>query len=242
MFSASSVWAYETCSLQWWFAYVAALPAQPSYEMATGIAVHAAAEKVLRGKLIDFEVDEREAIAAYRLAMADTPHLPDEMGEGLVRLFLTDVAPGVEPMLIEQAFQIEVDGIPYSGILDWYDKSFYLWDLKTTGSRPNKDGKRYWFNQVGYALGARDITGAEEAGTGLAYLVKTKAPYYWPVTSPPVTDDDIAAFAARLERVAESVERRIYEPDGLFKPGACKTCQYTAECGPYQRLNQEGAA
>ena len=251
VYSASSLQAYQDCSLQWYFQYVAVLPAIPSYEMANGIAVHAAAESVLRAKLVTVELapshpdfvdaaDQvaREALAAYRFAMADSPYLPDAAGEAQVGVFLRDIAPGVEPMLVEQAFQLEVNGIPYSGILDWYDKRFRLWDLKTAGSRPSKGRDRYRFNTIGYALGARDVTGAEETGTGLAFIVKTKTPYYWPVESPTVTDDDIDLFAARLEAVAESVERSIWEPDGLFKRGICKTCPFTANCGPYIRLQE----
>jgi hypothetical protein len=248
VFSGSSVYTYDLCSLQWWFTYIAALPSRPSYEMALGTAIHAAAEKVLRIKLLEtFDPEdpgtkaliEREAVAAYRQSIVDEGRAPTEQGDALIALLLRDVMPLVEPMLIEQPFELLVNGIPYSGILDTYDKAFILWDYKSTGSRPSRNSTRYRFPMVGYALGARDLTGAEEAGIRLAYLVKTKTPYYWPVDSPPIDEDDIEWFASQLERVAESVAQGIFNADGLYGRGTCKTCPFTAECGPYQRLQEK---
>lgn len=239
VFSASSISTYLECGLRWWFTYVAAFPARPSLAMATGVAVHAAAETVLRGKMTGWPVSEQEALAAYRQAMEEAGHSPDEAGSALVRLFMDEVAPKTSPLLVETPFQIEVNGIPYSGIFDWYDSNLVLHDLKTSASRPSARNNRYRIAMIGYALGARDLTGREETGIVLDYLVKTKTPYYWPVASPPASEADIAEFAATVETVAEAVARRVYDPDGLFK-GACRYCPFTQECGPYLRLAKEG--
>ena len=86
-----------------------------------------------------------------------------------------------------------------------------LRDTKTTGSRPSPG--KYRFAMTGYWLGATDL-GFPPDISQLDWLVRTKNPYYWPEAMEPITDDDIAIFAAELETVAEGVARGDYLPDG----------------------------
>lgn len=242
VFSASSVSAYQACHLQWWFTYVLGEPGEQSEPQRVGIELHDYAERLLRDP--------------------ETPPLTDPVLRPLADVFDNQILPTYRnAVLIEAHFQLEVNGIPYSGVIDsvdvhhigplpevdWdsegrdlidpypleYDAKI-LRDLKTTGSRPTRG--RYRFAMTGYWLGAT-ILGHEPDAAQLDWIVRTRSPYYWPEVLDPVTDDDIAAFAVTLELAAEGVARGDYLPTGLGT-WACKTCPYTAVCGPYQRYQE----
>ena len=228
VYSASSVNAYLDCHLQWWFTYVLGEEGVQSEPMRVGIELHDAVERLLRN---------RDDFQAYWQAETRDAHLG-----ALVSVFVADVLPTYRnPVWVEKEFQIEVNGIPYSGIIDSLDEQDVPWgfedilrDLKSTGSRP-RPGK-YTFNMRGYWMGARDL-GREPAGIQLDYIVRTKTPYYWPEVQPIPDDDDLAAWAHTLELVANGVERADYRATGLGSR-ACTTCPYAAMCGPYQRFKE----
>lgn len=224
VFSASSVHAYQECHLQWFFGYVMAIDGIESEPQRVGIQVHDYAERVLRA------LGTEEVIR-------DTSQRPEV--KALLRVFDSDILPTYrEPVLIEAEFQLTVNDIPYSGILDALDRHDMPWgfanilrDTKTTGSRPSPG--KYRFAMTGYWLGATDL-GFPPDISQLDWLVRTKQPYYWPEAIEPFTDDDIAVFAAQLETVAEGVARADYRPTGLGTR-ACVSCPYRAACGPYER-------
>jgi len=245
VFSASSVSAYLDCHLRWYFGYVLNEQGEQSEPQRVGIAVHDYAERMLKGLAKVREGGHARPVPAPT-GLAD-----------LARVFDRDILRTYrDPVLIEAAFQITVNGIPFSGIIDsvdalpivpeehdfpsyWaaevsgkYPAAYYiLRDLKTTGSRP-KAG-RYRFNMIGYWLGAREL-GREPAIMQLDYIVRTQKPYYWPEVVAAPDEDDIEWFAATLQSAAEGVERADYAPTGLGTR-ACSYCGVRGICGPYTR-------
>ena len=224
VFSASSVGAYLDCHLRWYFAYVLNMEGEQSEQQRVGIAVHDYAERRLRGESPTI-LHPLDSLIAVHAAAA---------------VFDADILPTYrDPVLIEAAFQIEVNGVPFSGIIDSVDRqdtgpdtyANILRDLKTTGSRP-KAG-RYRFNMIGYWLGAREL-GREPAIMQLDYIVRTQKPYYWPEVVAAPDEDDIEWFAATLQSAAEGVERADYAPTGLGTR-ACSYCGVRGICGPYTR-------
>jgi len=221
VFSASSVNAYLDCHLQWWFSYVLNEEGYQSEAKVFGIAFHDAVEAILKGTLPSDAFDD------YPIKSA-------------IEVFVRDILPTYRnPVWIEKEFQIEVNGIPYSGVIDALDEQDTPWgfedilrDHKSTGSRPRAG--RYRFNMQGYWMGARDL-GRTPAAIQLDYVVRTKTPYYWPEVVPVPDDDDLAVFATTLKRVADGVDRSDYRATGLGTR-ACSSCPYTAMCGPYQRF------
>lgn len=244
VYSASSVNAYQTCHLQWYFGYVLTEPGVVSEPQIVGIMTHDWAE--------------------YRLwalrAEQGNPSIPTGEAKKAADVFDRDILPTYrDPVLIEAPFQIEVDGIPFSGVIDAVDRRdmndgpFIDWDsegrdaidpypsytnilrdLKTTNKRP-APGK-YWFPMVGYFLGARDL-GFEIDEIQLDYIVRTKTPYYWPEVVPLPDDDDLARWSGVLQNVAGGVERADYNPTGLGTY-VCNFCTYRTICGPYKRFKE----
>lgn len=243
VYSSSSINAYTDCHLRWWFTYVALEEEKESEARAVGIAVHDYAERVLTGKHHPRPINPEVA--------------------ALAKVFDLEVVPTFQnPVLIEAPFQIELDGIPFSGIIDavdervtlleeamvpmviegrdviddrsTYGKGYILRDLKTTASRPSAG--KYRLNMTGYWLGATELGYPPDAAQ-LDYIVRTKKPYYWPEVMEPITDDDIDVLAATLTGVHNGVESGDYEPTGLGTR-ACSSCGYKAICGPYQRYQE----
>jgi hypothetical protein len=233
VFSASSVSAYLDCHLRWFFGYILNEQGEQSEAQRVGIAVHDYAERRL--KMIK-DPDDWEGWSASRFLIP------------LATVFDRDILPTYrDPVLIEAAFQITVNGIPFSGIIDSVDRhdigepvlgiqpyANILRDLKTTGSRP-KAG-RYRFNMIGYWLGAREL-GHEAAIMQLDYIVRTQKPYYWPEVVAAPDEDDIEWFAATLQAVADGVGRADYKPTGVGTR-VCSYCPHKAICGPYSRYKE----
>lgn len=219
VWSASSLSAYNQCQLRYWFTYIAALPGEDSPARADGVAAHAAFESLLRGE---------EPVA--------------DGIEPLVLVMREEIVPTYDnPVAIEHPFSIDVNGIPYSGIIDSVDVKHgsagaLLRDLKTTGNRPRPGS--YRTNMIGYWLGAREDLGIECSGIQLDYIVKTKKPYYWPELQPAPDDLDILVFAGMVERAAEGVDQGKFEPTGLGT-WVCRWCEHATSCGPLQRYNEE---
>ena len=222
VFSASSVNSYLTCRLAWYFTYVLGETGVQSEPQRVGIKLHDYAERSLRNLGTVFVCDDIEIMP-------------------LAGVWNRDILPTYRwPLLIEASFQLEINDIPFSGILDNVDEQDVPWgmalilrDLKSTRSRPQAGKHR--FAMTGYKLGAEDLLGRKIDAAQLDWVVRTKHPYYWPEALEPITDDDINLFAATLETVALGVDRGDYEPTGLGT-WACKTCSHRAICGPYQRL------
>jgi CRISPR/Cas system-associated exonuclease Cas4 (RecB family) len=225
VFSASSVNTYQMCHLQWWFAYVAAIPTEPSEPQAVGIAVHDYAERVLKG--------DKDMIGL--VYVKDT--------SPLLAVFDRDILPTYENvLLIEESFQIDVNGIPFSGVIDTLDQHVKTWgkenilrDLKTTGKRPSAG--KYRYNMVGYYLGVTEGLGHHVTAMQLDYIVRTKTPYYLPEVQPIPDQQEIEGWAAQLELVANYVEDGDFQPTGLGSY-VCNFCNYRDMCGPYQRFKE----
>lgn len=249
VWSASSLSRYIDCELSWYFSYVLLHPGKPKSKPLIGIAVHDAAARILKdhldGKTVDIEAARGafwESWGVESLRLEDTPEeVAKATASGLacIDTFVTSVLPSLGRLdLIESAFQIEVDGIPYSGYID-YTEGEGVDDLKTTGSRP-RPGK-YRLPMFGYALGKEDLTGKPATHLRLDWIVRTKTPYYWPETvrSGPIDDLDFELFASSLEEADAGVERGSFEATGLDKPIVCAACPHSWECGPYQRMQEE---
>jgi hypothetical protein len=227
IFSASSVNTYQMCHLQWYFVYIAAIPVESSEPQAVGIAVHEYAEKRLRDASrndpdINFVTKDIEPLAA---------------------VFDRDILPTYENVvLVEEPFQIMVNGIPFSGVIDSLDRWEHTWgpeiilrDLKTTGNRPG--GGKYRYNMVGYFVGAESM-GHRPHVLQLDYIVRTRKPYYWPEVQPVPDQQEIDGWAAQLEIVADYVARGDFHPTGLGTY-VCNYCNFRDICGPLARFKEK---
>jgi hypothetical protein len=118
--SASSVSTYLDCHLQWYFTYIEKREEPPDERREVGLEVHDFAEVILKGGI---PVDEAGPCGICEVV----PHSPqcpkagDEVSR-LVDVFIDDIYPTYgEPVLIEAAFELDVDGVEYTGFIDSVD-------------------------------------------------------------------------------------------------------------------------
>lgn len=221
--SSSSVSTWLDCELQWYFRYVMFLEGEPSEALTTGIDVHEHAAVLLDP---DYRAEDGLSVDPAILELVD--------------VYKTDVMPEIgKPLLVEEPYRLNVNGIDYQSILDVVDEEGRVRDLKTTNKRPRAG--RYRISMIGHALGSRALTDEVETDVVLDYIVRTKTPYYWPESlGGPVSEDDIAEFGGTVVAVAEGIDKGEYAATGLDSPWACSMCPYRAECGPRQRYEETG--
>lgn len=257
--SASSATTWLDCHLQYWFKYVAMEDGISSWEREIGLAVHASVERALgkmnqirhRDDTMGVVLDtERSRIVARSYGdlndrmMALPRGIPHgklgfegarQEAQKALRAYW-DLFGDQPAMLSEAAFEIDVDGMPYSGSADRVDATedgIALRDLKVVGSRPQAG--RYRFNMVGYWLGLRTQYDIDADMMVLDYIVRTKNPYHWPEWREAPDEDEIAWFSALLRSAYNGISEGDYRPTGLDHPWECRACEYRTICGPWQR-------
>ena len=201
--------------------------------MVVGTATHAAIETNYRQKIetgqdlpIDDVVDAFSSSYDLEIMDADDDDEEDvgeakDQGVALTKIYQEQVAPVVQPVLVEEQIQAEINGIPYSGFLDVTDHNNRIRDTKTTARKPVGDA--YKLSMTGYAILFRHKTETGETGITLDYLIRTKKPYYLPVEGGTVNDGEISRFTGILEGVSSSIGAGSFPPNGLVS-GACGWC------------------
>lgn len=251
--SASSLTTYLRCGQQWYFAYVAGMKAPPSLRAIRGIAAHAAVEVDMRQKIDTYEdLPVQDMLDAFDTSWsAEAVGAPDkddnetagqikDKGYDLIRLYREKVAPKIQPILVEEPIQFQINGQVWSGQIDVAERAILgkeprtklvVRDTKTTKRSPMKDA--YMLAMTGYALSQRQKTGEVEGDIVLDYLVATKEPQYKEIRyGGPVSDDQIRKFANIVGNVGESIKAGRFAPNGLVS-GACSWCGFKPVCPAY---------
>jgi hypothetical protein len=243
--SSSSVNTFMRCPRQWYHAYVERRRRPPKLVMVRGIAGHTAIEEDLqdvvdgRGHQAEEEVvqtfvDEFERGSRDTEAPLKERAETKDGGVRAVKHWVHHVAPKVDPVLVEQNGQFVINDVLYDWTADLLDGDGKVRDWKFAGRKPDS-GSEYTLNMVGYAIGLRQVTGEIESGRQLDYMVCTKRPYHEPITSGPVTDDEIDSFGEIVADVHDQIQAGFFPPHGL-KSYACSWCGYSdGTCTAYRR-------
>lgn len=234
--SASSISTWEECHLQWYFEYVEMREKPFNEPRDTGTKVHSYAEWML-------------------MAASGGPPPPGEADRMVVRqevkdlfgIFREEILPTFHnPVLVEGSFELDVEGVAYTGFIDAVDEHpgadlfisnglfTVLRDLKTVKNRP-RPGK-YRRNLIGYSLGAREM-GHEPNAFLLDYIVRTKKPYYWPEWQEVPDEDEVDEWAGEVVRVHNQIEEGVFDATGVGTY-VCNYCPYKTICGPYERWQE----
>lgn len=245
------------CGHAWFLAYVAAVKMKPNIKAVRGIAVHSAVEVDMRQKItsgVDIPVEDmldaydtswnEETVDGLELGENDDPGDIKDRGYKLVKVYRRDVAPRIQPTIVEEPIQFKVNGQSFSGQIDLGqmvpralygdpDWALEIHDTKTTSRSP--DPTQYLLNMTGYALGVRQATGAVEADTVFDYVVATTKPYYKEVRlGGPISDDQIRRFAGVVGKVSDAIKAEQFVPTGAMS-GMCRYCGYKPICPYYMK-------
>jgi hypothetical protein len=246
--SGSSLNTFLRCAKQWEFAYVYRFKRPPNLKMVKGTAGHKAAEVHMLAKLdtpfgmidgpLDVALDafsdsfDEEAKEAYE-EPGMTKVIAKNNGIREVKFWHKEVAPTIQPAMMEQPISFRINGIPWTGTIDLVDAERRVRDWKFTGKTPSS-ADAYILNMVGYAIGYRDLTGEIESQVVLDHIVGLVKPKYVAIRSDgPVSDQSIVAFADIVETANRSIQAGIFPANGL-KSGACSWCGYRDICPAYR--------
>lgn len=259
--SASSVHTYLECELEYWFTYIAMERGEQSLKALVGIAAHEAVEASLKadlaGKPENVEgvyhsaLDRELRAGPVKVDRDETPAQARASGWAAVETYLGasyNSEWGEIPLAVEYEFEIEINGIGYSGSIDRVDpvvdergdrvdNIVVVRDSKFPKSRPRKG--RYRVPMLGYMTGYAVSEDATVQLGVLDHVVRTKTPYYWPEFMDAPTSDDIAELAATIEQVAEGIDKGRFRATGLDSRMACAMCPHTKACGPYQAARED---
>lgn len=254
--SASSVTTFLRCGQQWFYAYVAGVKSPPSLRAIRGIATHRAVEVDMTQKLVTaVDLPLQDMLDAYDTSWtaetadgfdaSDEPEgVVKDKGYELVELYHKEVAPFIQPALVEAPIQFDINGQPYSGQIDlarWVTTDYWdgpetrmeIRDTKTTARTPSGDS--YLLNMTGYALGLRQQIGQVEHDIVFDYLIAKKEPTYKELRmGGPITDDQISRFSNIVGSVSQAIEAGRFVPNGL-QSNACSWCGYKPICPAYLR-------
>lgn len=247
--SGSSLNTFLECASLWELLYVRGLRRPPSLKMALGIAGHAAAEVDLKQKITSGrDLPRDEVLDAFRdsfvensrdsdefPARKETRHVYLDSGVAAMLVWHKDVAPTVDPVMVEEPVQYTINGVNYSGTIDLVDRKKRVRDWKFVGRKPSPTDQKYVLNMTGYAVGYRYKTGEIESGVVLDHIVRTQTPYHFPVSSDtPVPDQSIQSFAAIVEESYGAIQRGSFPPTGI-RSGRCSYCPFRGKECVYTR-------
>lgn len=243
--SVSQIGQFERCPKQWEFRNVYGLKTPPGVAGLIGKGTHGGVEADLRQKmdwgvgLETSEVKDAASDATRRAWQRDEPVVqpgdPDQgqavdMAVALATLHHEKLAPGIEPIAVEEAFVIELPQLAYDfvGVVD-VETATMIRDTKTAGKRPSPDVAKRSMQLVAYHLRAT-LAGQPDKGVALDFLLKGPRPTALTLSASP-TADDHASFLRRVELTAAAIGTGIFPPTD---PGnwACtqKWCGYWERC------------
>lgn len=199
--SGSSVNTYGLCPKRWYYEYVVVDVRPNSLSMARGLAAHEALEFYLQAKvdgdtlpvlkdlldryIVSFEREAKESPEGPRETRKDV----FDRGKLAVEAWYTDVAPTVEPVLVEIGGQFTVNGVYYSWTADLFDKDGIVRDWKFVKSKPSDTPFFDYTNAMAGYIEGITSEGYQVGGAQLDYMVCTLNPYHLPKPISPDRDE-----------------------------------------------------
>jgi RecB family exonuclease len=230
--SYSSISTYELCPLQYKFRYLDAKPGRRTPALTFGESLHEALRRFhaqpvpvapklerLLGYLDDCW--DRSAYRSEEEERAYRSHARD-----VLVAYHKDNAPRFRvPVALEQRFQIDVDGVRVSGVIDRMDRhpdgSYEIIDYKTSRRLPPR---RYVENDLQlsiYYLAAWEVWG----------VIPERLTLYFLLPGQPMTvtrsREDLDATRARIAEVAAGIRAGAFQPK---ENRLCGWCDYQAHC------------
>lgn len=226
------------CSAKYMFRYIFGIRPPSRSFAARGKAVHRGLEYNYRQKIETHEdlplsevqeaaSDAFDSMLAY--VQWDEEEDPGQFKDqtiGLVSFYHQEVAPTIQPVMVEQQVLIEVPETNFviKGYIDLVDSKGYIRDTKTKNITPPQKTVDQSLQLTTYAMGYRQLTGKTEAGVILDNIVNLKkGPKYAPLVSQR-TEQDIK----RLTNIARSIINCI--KTGTYCPNPNSTMCSESQC------------
>jgi len=235
--SPSQVRCFMDCQMRWWFKYGLKLPDPQNGKLALGKAVHAALTANFAQKIESYEdLPDIGVRALFREAWASecerTEFSDDEdpaelraSGEGLIQIFMDQVAPHIEPVATEVRVEGQIGGVTVQGWIDVMDIDGRIIEIKTAARRPQAIAPDHKFQLATYLQLTPGARGTARVDT----LVKTKVPAL--ITQEYVPSDaDFMATRKLYALAQETMRKELFMPNRLSLNCSRRNCSYWRCC------------
>ncbi|HVL89611.1 MAG TPA: PD-(D/E)XK nuclease family protein [Actinomycetota bacterium] len=236
--SYSSLSTYETCGLQYKLRYLDRLPVRPSPILSFGNSLHEALRRWYNQPVpVPPPVEE---LLAHLDDVWDESQFPSaaasrtykDHGRQVLTAFHEANAPSFRiPVALEQRFEIDVEGVKVSGVIDRMDRhpdgTYEIIDYKTNRRLPPLSRVEKDLQLSIYYLAAWEVWGIRPDKLTLYFLLPGQP------LSGVRTPEDAAATRERILRVAEQIR------GGDFAPRdnpLCNWCDFQARCPLYSHM------
>lgn len=228
---------YTDCSAKWWAKYGLELPDPKNGNLAMGIAFHAAlAENFVQkietkqdapAELVEraFDAHWEETAEAAIFRDDEEPAEIAESGRRLVRAFMAEAAPLVQPAAVELPVTGAIGGTPVQGRIDVLTVEGTLIDFKTASKRPSVMTHAQKFQLATYAELVPQSSGLVQITTA----VKTKTAQ---VTSLDhrVTEADRRGVQIQYPLIQEAMRSGYYVPNRGSMLCSRRNCPFWQWC------------
>lgn len=242
--SPSQINMFLDCSAKYMFRYIYGIRPPTRSFFIRGRAVHKGIEHNYKSKIEtheDLPLDEVQEVASEEFdsmvaeAVWEDGENPGEIKDKtmeLVGLYHQEVAPKIQPILIEKFVEIEVPETNFTlrGYIDLVDTGGYIRDTKTKNSTPPQKTADSSLQLTAYAMAYRQLTGKTEKGVVLDNLISLKkGPKYVPLESQRM-ELDIRRFINISKSVIRCIQSGAYCPNPNSMMCSESKCDFWKVC------------
>ncbi len=225
----------------------------PAAAMVLGSSGHKAEEKNFKQKVkskVDISVDEvkdvfsdewenrkyeiewsKDALGDDSVKTAEAKE--KDRGISLVEVFHIEQAPKIQPLFVEEKFEVNFEGgyPKLIGYLDNITDKELILDYKFSKKSPIKDDILNDSQITAYDFGYRAKFGKKPKGMKKIWSVSTKTPKTVVQDAEPRADEQINRFMLRLEKAMDAIDKEIFLP-AQIGAWCCspKWCGYYSSC------------
>lgn len=239
--SHSSIETYDICPAKWKFQYVERIPRKPSPILSFGNSLHAALESFYRATVPVAPSLEELLAMLDRSWLSEGYPSPEEearnrsLAVDILTRFHRDNAPTYAlPAIVEEKFEIDIDGVPVSGQIDRMDRlpsgGYEILDYKTSRRLPTLDALRKNRQLSIYHLAVRETRGIDPERLTLYFLMHGQ-----PMSVPGRTEADLEATRRHIVTVAERIEAEKFEPK---RSALCNWCDFQPICPLFRNAGE----
>lgn len=238
--SVTQMSMYRRCSYQYYLRYCENLIRPPSGSMTRGSAYHVGVAHNLAQKIESHEdLPVAEVLDAYATDFDDRSEYtewgnddPDTMkdaGVAVLRIHHEKIAPGIQPIDVEQQFLMKFKGLSYTfkGIADVITAESVI-DHKTAGKKYSEPFHDHKIQLWAYGTGEHARTGKMLDGR-VDYAVATSKPQVLSYTVP-FTEEDELYFLSLMGQIADGIQKEVWVPNRSHFLCSRKYCGYANLC------------
>jgi PD-(D/E)XK nuclease superfamily len=227
---------FLACGARYWFRYGEGRPDPIAGGGVRGRAVHSVVERAMRAKIAGVILDPAELPGEWPAIWEEAADGAEfEAGENidaasasalqLAGMYLTEVAPRIDPAAVEVPVSGVIAGVKVRGIVDIVERSGRICDLKTVKRRPSKLDPQYALQLATYV----ELTPEASGEARVDHLIANKR-------ADLVSIDYAPAAAGRklvetlYPMVAEGIAGGLFTPNRTSRACGRKYCAYAAAC------------